>query len=74
MSTLRNRWIAWLYRSWLEVMRRFCTFHPASWVFIREINMEMTKLEQQILNDEVVSFLDRDQDDLEALWDQPGIA
>ena len=36
--------------------------------------MEMTKLEQQILNDEVVSFLDRDQDDLETLWDQPGIA
>ena len=36
--------------------------------------MEMTNLEQQILNDELVSFLDRDQDDLEALWDQPGIA
>ena len=36
--------------------------------------MEMTKLEQQILNDEVVSYLDRDQDDLESLWNQPGIA
>ena len=36
--------------------------------------MEMTQLEQQILNDEVTSFLDRDQSDLEALWNQPGIA
>lgn len=36
--------------------------------------MEMTKLEQQILNDEVTDFLDLDQSDLEALWSQPGIA
>ncbi|WP_414041553.1 hypothetical protein ACJU26_05685 [Acidithiobacillus sp. M4-SHS-6] len=36
--------------------------------------MEMTELEQQILNDEVISFLDRDQSDLETLWNQPGIA
>jgi hypothetical protein len=36
--------------------------------------MEMTKLEQQILNDEVMTFLDRDQSDLEDLWNQPEIA
>jgi hypothetical protein len=36
--------------------------------------MEMTKQEQQILNDEVITFLDRDQSDLAALWNQPGIA
>lgn len=36
--------------------------------------MELTKLEQQILNDEIQISLDQDQSDLESCWNQPGIA
>ena len=52
---IRNPWTVWPCRYYLSVAPNFYTFHPSRWAFIRESNMEMTKLEQQILNDEVVS-------------------
>lgn len=36
--------------------------------------MELTPLEQQILNQEVLDWLDREQSDLESMWGWPGMA